>query len=244
MEKPYIFGHRGAMGYEIENTIKSFERAVSMGAGIETDLHLTKDNQLVCIHDGTFEKNSNIYDISELTIQQLNMLDFEDDRRIPLLESVFNKFKEGNSKIRYSFDIGDHIVGMELINLAIIHELLDSIEITDTRINILAKLREYNNDIKLVHTLPHNIPLIKPETLDFNVILENQIHAINLKAERTNIDSNMTQIIDNGLKCYVWGVNSKNRMKKLLRWRYKDEFIEAIYTNYPDVMMAYLKKYF
>ncbi|MFX0030133.1 MAG: glycerophosphodiester phosphodiesterase, partial [Candidatus Hermodarchaeota archaeon] len=42
--KPYIFGHRGASGYEIENTVSAYKKAVSMGAGIEADVQLTKDN--------------------------------------------------------------------------------------------------------------------------------------------------------------------------------------------------------
>ncbi len=36
--KSYVFGYRGASGYEIENTIPSFRKAVKMGAGIESDI--------------------------------------------------------------------------------------------------------------------------------------------------------------------------------------------------------------
>ncbi len=244
MKQPYIFGHRGAMGYEIENTIQSFERAVLMGAGIETDLHLTKDNQLVCVHDKTFKINSNVYDISTIELAQLETLVFKDGRKIPKLIDVFNLFKEKVPNLRYSLDIGNKEVGIELIKLAIDCNLLNNIEITDTRVYVLEYLRKYNNHVKLVHTLPHNIPIITPKTLDFNEILKYNIHAINLKAERTNNDCNLQQIIDNGLKCYVWGVNTKIRMKKVLKWRYKGAFIDAIYTNYPDLMKVYLEKYF
>ena len=45
MEEHYIFGHRGAMGYCIENTIPCFRKAVQMGAGIETDLRMTRDKK-------------------------------------------------------------------------------------------------------------------------------------------------------------------------------------------------------
>ena len=44
--KPYVFGHRGASGYEIENTLPSFKKAVRMGAGIETDVQETKEKKL------------------------------------------------------------------------------------------------------------------------------------------------------------------------------------------------------
>jgi glycerophosphoryl diester phosphodiesterase len=47
-----ICGHRGVPVKEIENTIKSFERALKEGANsLETDLSLTKDNEVVLWHD-------------------------------------------------------------------------------------------------------------------------------------------------------------------------------------------------
>ena len=44
--------HRGLAKKSFkENTIKSFKYSFKRGYGIETDLHVTKDNQLVCFHD-------------------------------------------------------------------------------------------------------------------------------------------------------------------------------------------------
>ena len=54
MIKPYIYGHRGAMGYCIENTMSSFKKAIELKVGIETDVRLTKDKQLICYHDPGF----------------------------------------------------------------------------------------------------------------------------------------------------------------------------------------------
>ena len=47
MKKPYIFAHRGAMGYCIENTMESFRKAVDMKVGIETDVHSRSIDVLV-----------------------------------------------------------------------------------------------------------------------------------------------------------------------------------------------------
>ncbi|KPC73730.1 glycerophosphodiester phosphodiesterase, partial [Streptomyces sp. NRRL F-6602] len=45
-------GHRGAMGHEPENTLRSFVRAERSGVDlIELDLHLSKDGALVVMHD-------------------------------------------------------------------------------------------------------------------------------------------------------------------------------------------------
>ena len=50
--KIYVWAHRGASGYAPENTLVSFEKAVEQHAdGIELDVQLTKDGQLVVIHD-------------------------------------------------------------------------------------------------------------------------------------------------------------------------------------------------
>lgn len=47
-----VFAHRGASAYAPENTLEAFELAVKMGAdGVELDIHMTKDGELVVAHD-------------------------------------------------------------------------------------------------------------------------------------------------------------------------------------------------
>ena len=59
MERTLVWGHRGASGYAPENTMAAFEKAVEMGAdGIELDEQLTKDGELVVIHDETIDRVS------------------------------------------------------------------------------------------------------------------------------------------------------------------------------------------
>ena len=53
------YAHRGASAYAPENTMAAFEKAVEMGAdGIELDVQLTKDGELVVIHDETIDRVS------------------------------------------------------------------------------------------------------------------------------------------------------------------------------------------
>ena len=112
---------------------------------------------------------------------------------------------------------------------------LEQIEITDTRISILKKLRKSNEKIKLDYTLPTYITNINNNTVNFEKMRENGIRVLNVKQERIDKE-NLNNIIDNGLKCYVWGVNSRYQMKKVLNLRKNGEFVRAIYTNYPDVL--------
>ena len=59
MKKVKIFAHRGASAYAPENTLEAFRLAMEQGAdGIEIDVQLTKDNELVVIHDETVDRVS------------------------------------------------------------------------------------------------------------------------------------------------------------------------------------------
>ena len=49
--------HRGLVNKNCkENTLKSFKKSFSMGFGIETDIHSTKDNKFICFHDFTLNR--------------------------------------------------------------------------------------------------------------------------------------------------------------------------------------------
>ena len=55
-----IMGHRGVRALYPENTMLSFRKAVEYGLdGIETDVHLTTDGQLVLHHDEMLERTTN-----------------------------------------------------------------------------------------------------------------------------------------------------------------------------------------
>jgi glycerophosphoryl diester phosphodiesterase len=60
LHKPKVIGHRGAAGEAPENTLASFQLALTQGAdGIELDIHLTKDGEIVVCHDPTIDRTTN-----------------------------------------------------------------------------------------------------------------------------------------------------------------------------------------
>lgn len=93
------FGHRGAPRQAPENTLASFTRAIELGvAGIELDVHLTRDGELVVIHDYTLERTTNgIGLVADHTLAELRALDAGTwfsptyaGERIPLLAEVID----------------------------------------------------------------------------------------------------------------------------------------------------------
>jgi glycerophosphoryl diester phosphodiesterase len=56
-----LIAHRGASGYAPEHTRAAYLLAIQQGADfVEQDLVLTKDGQLVCLHDVTLERTTNV----------------------------------------------------------------------------------------------------------------------------------------------------------------------------------------
>jgi len=73
-----IFAHRGASEQFAEHTRAAYLQALADGAdGVECDLHLSADGELVLLHDDDVERTSNgSGPVSALTIAQLRALDF------------------------------------------------------------------------------------------------------------------------------------------------------------------------
>lgn len=72
-----VWAHRGASGYAPENTLAAFQEAVDMGAdGVELDIQLTKDGEMVVIHDETVDRTTNGKGwVKDYTFEDLRKLD-------------------------------------------------------------------------------------------------------------------------------------------------------------------------
>ena len=101
---PHIVAHRGASYDAPENTVPSVLLAWEKGAdATEVDIHMTRDHQIVVIHDSSTKRTTDSnYKIAEVDYQQLVPLDagkWKDDKykgtRIPLLSDVLRKVPEG-----------------------------------------------------------------------------------------------------------------------------------------------------
>jgi glycerophosphoryl diester phosphodiesterase len=87
---PKIMGHRGARAYEPENTLRSIRRALDLGVqAVEIDVHVSRDGQLVVIHDATLDRTtSGKGRVADFTWPELRRLDAGRGERLPSLEEV------------------------------------------------------------------------------------------------------------------------------------------------------------
>src|SRR5688572_20120994 len=59
-----LVAHRGASAYAPEHTLAAYRLAVEQGADyVEQDLAVTKDGVLICLHDETLERTTNVEDV-------------------------------------------------------------------------------------------------------------------------------------------------------------------------------------
>lgn len=230
------------MGNCIENTLACFKKAIDLEIGIETDVQLTKDKKLICFHDPFIKINSGWLNIKHLSYEELSAI-FEHEREIPSVEELFIAFKNIKYSLRYSCDIRDKQSGFKLLELAEEFDIIDKIEITERNIKTLHRLRKFSKESKLVYTLPENITEINENSINFGELNCLNVKTLNIKSWRANL-MNFQSIIDNGFNCYVWGVNSRGRMNKVLSLKYKKVGVSAIYTDYPDRLITLKNKIF
>ncbi|MFI9803882.1 glycerophosphodiester phosphodiesterase [Streptomyces sp. NPDC052301] len=85
-------GHRGVMGVEPENTLRSFAAAQQAGLDlIELDLHLSKDGALVVMHDAEVDRTTDgSGPIADKTLSELRALDAGRGERVPVFEEVLD----------------------------------------------------------------------------------------------------------------------------------------------------------
>lgn len=119
LETPYTLAHQGGNDLYPSESLIAFEAAAAMGVEVlEYDIHITKDGELVLIHDPEVNRTTDGEGlVSEMTAQELQALDaaytFNDLNgehsyrgtgvRIPKVEEVFMKF----SDLRHNIEIKD-----------------------------------------------------------------------------------------------------------------------------------------
>jgi glycerophosphoryl diester phosphodiesterase len=90
--RPYVLGHRGARRRAPENTLIAFDRAMDEGAdGVELDVRLDGDGDVVVIHDSTLERvtaGRDARSVDHLTRSELRAVDLGEGQYVPRLEEV------------------------------------------------------------------------------------------------------------------------------------------------------------
>ena len=96
---PHNLIHRGIVNKKYkENLLKSFKQSFKKGFGIETDIHVTKDNKFICFHDFTlnriFKRKESV---KNMKYSQIKRIGVQNKKPIPLLNDLLKTSKNKHS---------------------------------------------------------------------------------------------------------------------------------------------------
>ncbi|CAM9149197.1 glycerophosphodiester phosphodiesterase family protein [Mycoplasma marinum] len=156
-----ILGHRGYSEIAPENTDLAFECASIFGFdGVELDVHQTKDNKIVIIHDETIDRTSKKKgSIKDMTYEELKYINFAHkfNKKMPrqnilllgeFLEKYGNRFKCINIEVKTDIY---HYKGIEqkVLDIMAIHKVKAKIILSSFNLKSLKILRSISKDVKL-----------------------------------------------------------------------------------------------
>jgi glycerophosphoryl diester phosphodiesterase len=109
VDEPIAFAHRGARAHAPENTIEAFQLALRLGAnGLESDVWITADGEIVLDHDGVVRIRARRRPISEVSRASL-------PSHIPTVEEFFESC---GTNFNFSVDIKDENATDGLVSVA------------------------------------------------------------------------------------------------------------------------------
>ncbi|MBE3592376.1 MAG: glycerophosphodiester phosphodiesterase [Thermoanaerobacter sp.] len=240
--KPLVIAHRGDSRNAPENTLASFKRALEMGAdGIELDVQLTKDGQLVVIHDERVDRTTDgIGFVKDFTLKELKRLDagIKFDKkfageRIPTLYEVFELIGHKNFIINIEIKSGVVLYpGIEekLIKAIEDYDFEDRVVISSFNHYSLRDVKRMAPEFKI--GLLYQCGLVEPWHMAI------RMKAYSLHPFYFNIIPELVEgCKKNNIKLFPWTVDRKEDMEMMIK-----AGVDAIITDYPQTLINLLEK--
>ena len=219
-------GHRGAKGYEPENTLISFQKALDMQVdGIELDVHLSADGELIVIHDETVDRTTNGNGlVNTLSSRELKQFRINEHHEIPLLSEVFELVNKNcfiNIELK-SYETADKVV--ELIEKYVFeknwnynHFLISSFDW-----NALQQVRFLNDEIQ--------IGVLTETDLDLALAFAKFIQAKSVHPHFHLLNKeNVSKIQAKKIDVFPWTVNEREDIEKIKAFK-----VNGIITDFPN----------
>jgi glycerophosphoryl diester phosphodiesterase len=218
MRRPMVIAHRGASGYEYENSRAAFRRAVMLDAdGVELDIHATKDGAIVVHHDPDLP---GVGPIAQLSTSEARQVLLGNGETLPLLSEVLDL-------------VGDRDVWVEVKSLP-----------QDFDTNLLAILDRgpspqryavHSFDHRVVHRLGEARPSLRRGILLTAYLRDavgtmRSVGATTLWQEWRLVDQELvTGVHAAGGTVIAWTVNELGDLDRMVRLG-----VDGLCGNYPD----------
>jgi glycerophosphoryl diester phosphodiesterase len=218
MRRPCVIAHRGASGYEYENSRAAFRRAIMLDAdGVELDIHATRDGTIVVHHDAEVP---GVGPIASLTLDEVRQVRIRNGETLPLLQEVLDL-------------VGDHDVWVEVKGLPAAHDrallaVLDAGPFPQ-------RYAVHSFDHRIVRRLGEERPAL-PRGILLSAYLDDSVGALRavgagtLWQEWRLVDQELVNAV-HAARCRIiaWTVNEVGDLEHLVRLG-----VDGLCGNYPD----------
>lgn len=233
-----VFAHRGASGYAPENTLEAFALAIEQGAdGIELDVHLTKDGQVVVIHDETIDRvSSGKGAVRDYTRKELEQFSFDnhmkayEGAKIPTLEEVLKLVRPTEVQVNIELKTGIFwYEGIEEKTLDIVRKAGMENRVIYSSFNhySVQKIRKLDKNAETAY-------LYSDVILDVEKYAEiTGVCGLHPAVCHLKMSDFLERYKKSGRKIRVWTVNDKKDMEEFIKQQ-----VEAVITNYPFKALA------
>lgn len=244
-ERPVLnIGHRGAREAAPENTLSSFLAAESMGAhGIELDVMLSRDGELVVIHDYDLDATTNGKGpVKECTLAELKQLDagswFDEaftGERIPTLEEVIEVLDPRtliNIELKTESPATD---GLENAVVEVIqkHDLYDRVIVSSFNPIALLRMKWADKNIPVGLLYAPDLPRYLSEGWFISILRPEALHP----EVRIVDEKYMEWAREKGYRVNVWTVNEAADLKRMLELE-----VDGIITDRPDLLLQLMQE--
>lgn len=234
-----IYAHRGCSGEYPENTMAAFEAACEIGAdGIELDVQMTKDGEVVVIHDERIDRTTNgIGFVQDFRYKQLKLFDAGSwfhsrysRETIPSLQDVLDLVKKKRPQMKVNIELKNDVFPYEALEEKVLHcvhqsGMAESVILSSFQFKSMGKIRELDSSIQtalLFEGIPSNI-LGEARKVRANALHSEASFAVSAAGKRT---------IEAGYPLRVFTVNQPEKLETLT-----SSGVSAIITDYPGLFL-------
>lgn len=226
MKKTIIIGHRGAMGYETENTLLSFQKALDLFVDvIELDVYSIKTGEVIVFHDKTLKRlASSLENIEDLTLEEVKKINLMGNHQIPTLIEVIefihkrvpiNIELKGQNTAKPTYKIIENFIQKQ--NYQNHHFIISSFNW-----DALKEFRKFNTEIPIAVLSEQNHLNAIPIAKKLNAIAINPWFFTLTKHE-------VEEIHKHNLLVYTYTINEIQDIKEAIYFG-----VDGIFSNFPD----------
>ncbi len=233
-----VFAHRGLTDGTVENTIPSFERALSLGTDVlETDVQLSRDGVVVLFHDDDLSRLAGRPErIQDLDLEQLQELKIpygclEQCFSIATLEEFLEAFPDQPTNIELKNDSGE--LARKVANLVANRQDRKDVMVGSAHSDALEEFRRHSS----LPTSAYTSEVIQASicylldarcNFDFQALqIPYRPNSI-LPALRADVDF-IEWARTRGLRAHYWTINEPEQMETLVQRN-----VDGIMTDFPE----------